>query len=227
MKAKNRPKPALSAGHRPRCLNWWSRADRRRETGAGVKVYTGTGDGGKTSLFSGERVHKADVRIDAYGDVDELSAVIGAVVALLPSEAAVVTEALQGIQVDLFELGAWLATTPTSGAVGRLSPFDDNRAAGLESAIDHMDAELPKLNAFILPGGHPSAAMAHVARTVCRRTERHVLRLSGTEGDGAVPPSVLIYLNRLSDYLFVCARYCNYLAGRADIPWKQFGSTQS
>lgn len=186
-----------------------------------MKVYTGTGDDGKTSLFSGERVAKANVRIDAYGDVDELSAVIGAVVAQLPGEAKVVSEALQGVQADLFELGAWLATTPASGAAGQLPPFDDARATGLEGAMDTMDAELPELKTFILPGGHPAAAMAHVARTVCRRTERHVLRLAGTEGGGVVPPSVLVYLNRLSDYLFVCARYCNYLTGRGDVPWQR------
>jgi cob(I)alamin adenosyltransferase len=186
-----------------------------------VKVYTGTGDGGKTSLFSGERVAKADLRIDAYGDVDELNAVIGAVVAQLPGEARSVTQALRGVQADLFELGAWLATTPASGAAGQLPPFDDERATGLERAMDAMDAELPELKAFILPGGHPAAAMAHVARTVCRRTERHVLRLAEVEGNDAVSPSVLVYLNRLSDYLFVCARYCNHLTGRADIPWQR------
>lgn len=186
-----------------------------------MKVYTKTGDRGKTSLFSGERVAKADVRIDAYGDVDELSAVIGAVVAHLPEATGALEEALRGIQRDLFELGAWLATTPASGAAGRLSTFEAERAAGLETAIDKMDAELPALKAFILPGGHPAAAMAHVARTVCRRTERHVLRLAETEGQGSVPPGVLVYFNRLSDYLFVCARYCNHLAGVADIPWQR------
>lgn len=188
-----------------------------------MKVYTGTGDRGKTSLFSGERVAKADVRIDAYGDVDELSAVIGAAAAQLPEDAAVIGKALQGIQADLFELGAWLATTPASGAAGQLPPFEAARAEGLERAMDAMDAELPELKAFILPGGHPSAAMTHVARTVCRRAERHVLRLAEAEAEGAeaVPPSVLVYLNRLSDYLFVCARYCNHLAGVADVPWQR------
>lgn len=186
-----------------------------------MKVYTGTGDRGKTSLFSGERVAKANVRIDAYGDVDELNAVIGAVVALLPVEANAVADTLEGIQRDLFELGAWLATTPASGAAGQLAPFGEDRATILERAMDTMDAALPELKAFILPGGHPAAAMAHIARTVCRRTERHVLRLAETEGEGAVPSSVLIYLNRLSDYLFVCARYCNHLMGQADIPWQR------
>jgi cob(I)alamin adenosyltransferase len=186
-----------------------------------MKVYTGTGDRGKTSLFSGERVAKADARIDAYGDVDELSAVIGAVVAALPGEANTLAADLQAIQSDLFELGAWLATTPASGAAGQLPPFDAGRAAGLETAMDAMDAELPELKAFILSGGHPAAALAHVARTVCRRTERHVLRLTAAEGEAAVPASVLVYLNRLSDYLFVCARFCNHLCGVADIPWQR------
>jgi cob(I)alamin adenosyltransferase len=186
-----------------------------------VKVYTGTGDRGKTSLFSGERVAKADMRIDAYGDVDELNAVIGAVVAQLPKGAGMLSAALRQIQADLFYLGAWLATTPVSVAADQLSPFDDQRATGLEQAMDDMDAELPELKAFILPGGHPAAALAHVARTVCRRAERHVLRLVAEQGGEIVPPSILVYLNRLSDYLFVCARYCNHLAGEADIPWQR------
>ncbi|MDJ0781623.1 MAG: cob(I)yrinic acid a,c-diamide adenosyltransferase [Desulfosarcinaceae bacterium] len=186
-----------------------------------MKVYTGTGDRGKTSLFSGERVAKANVRIEAYGDVDELNAAIGALVAFLPPQSVAVAETLQGIQADLFDLGAWLATTPGSGATGQLAPFAAERADRLERAMDAMDGELAELKSFILPGGHPAAAMAHVARTVCRRTERHVFRLAETETDDAVPPGALVYLNRLSDYLFVCARYCNHLAGVADIPWQR------
>lgn len=186
-----------------------------------IKVYTGTGDRGKTSLFSGERVGKADLRIEAYGDVDELNAGIGALVAVLPVEATRLAAALRAIQGDLFELGAWLATTPASGAAGLLPPFGEERATGLEKAMDAMDAKLPELKAFILPGGHPAAAMAHVARTVCRRTERHVLRLSEAEGEAAVPASIPLYLNRLSDYLFVCARFCNHLCGVADLPWQR------
>jgi cob(I)alamin adenosyltransferase len=186
-----------------------------------MKVYTGTGDRGKTSLFSGERVGKADLRIAAYGDVDELNAGIGAVVAALPVEATALAAALQAIQGELFELGAWLATTPASGASAQLPPFDGERATDLEKAMDALDAKLPELKAFILPGGHPAAAMAHVARTVCRRTERQVLRLSEAEGTAAVPASALLYLNRLSDYLFVCARFCNHLCGVADLPWQR------
>ena len=184
-----------------------------------MKVYTGTGDRGKTSLFSGERVTKANVRIDAYGDVDELNAVIGAVVAQLPGQAGALATALQQIQADLFDLGAWLATTPASGAADQLPPFEEQRAVDLEQAIDTMDAELPELKTFILPGGHPAAALAHMARTVCRRAERHVLRLVAARGEETVPASVLVYLNRLSDYLFVCARYCNHLAGQEDVLW--------
>ncbi|MEJ2639179.1 MAG: cob(I)yrinic acid a,c-diamide adenosyltransferase [Desulfosarcinaceae bacterium] len=186
-----------------------------------MKLYTGTGDRGKTSLFSGERVAKANVRIDAYGDVDELNAVIGAVVAQLPDGAGTLAAALQQIQADLFDLGAWLATTPASGAADQLPPFGEQPAAALEQAMDAMDAELPELKAFILPGGHPAAALAHVARTVCRRAERHVLHLVDVQGAQAVPPTILVYLNRLSDYLFACARYCNHLAGEADIPWQR------
>jgi cob(I)alamin adenosyltransferase len=186
-----------------------------------VKLYTGTGDRGKTGLFSGERVAKADIRLTAYGDVDELNAVIGAVIAQLPVKAEAVARALQQIQVDLFDLGAWLATTPASGAAEQLPPFEAQRAADLEKAIDAMDLELPDLKGFILPGGHLAAALAHLARTVCRRAERHVLRLVEAQGEKTVSPSILVYLNRLSDYLFVCARYCNHLAGVDDIPWQR------
>jgi cob(I)alamin adenosyltransferase len=186
-----------------------------------VKAYTGTGDRGKTSLFSGERVAKANLRIDAYGDVDELNAVIGALVAALPPKGNTLAAALQAIQRDLFEMGAWLATTSASGAAEQLPPFAEERATGLETAMDAMDAQLPELKSFILPGGHPAAAMAHVARTVCRRAERHVLRLSEAEDEAAVPTSILVYLNRLSDYFFVCARFCNHLSGVAEIPWQR------
>jgi cob(I)alamin adenosyltransferase len=186
-----------------------------------MKVYTGTGDQGKTSLFSGERIAKDDFRIDAYGDIDELNACVGGLAAALEgvdgAEAA--RERLEAIQSDLFQVGAWLATTPGSAAADHLTPFRDDRRTWLEAQIDEMDAGLEPLNVFILPGGHASAAWAHLARTVCRRAERRVIGLSRQQGLGFPgAQEMMVYLNRLSDYFFVLARHCNRLAGVQDTP---------
>lgn len=188
-----------------------------------MKVYTGTGDGGKTSLFSGERIHKSDARIEAYGDVDELNAVIGSVAASLPAheDAQAVVLQLSSIQADLFQVGALLATTPESPAAGHLSPVSGRQVQRLEKQIDAMQAALEPLNAFVLPGGHISAAWSHVARTVCRRAERRVVRLAQEENAvEAGGREMLVYLNRLSDYLFVLARYCNRMAGVKETLWR-------
>lgn len=178
-------------------------------------IYTRTGDGGQTGLFSGERVSKNHPRVEAYGDVDELNSVIGALIAALPADHPGRPE-LQCIQADLFQVGAWLATTPGSAAAARLTLFPMQHSRWLEQAIDRMNAELPPLTSFILPGGHLTASWAHMARTVCRRAERHVLGLDVS--DEAFQP-ILAFLNRLSDYLFVLARYCNQLAGVPDVRW--------
>lgn len=188
-----------------------------------MKVYTGTGDGGKTSLFSGERIAKNDDRIEAYGDVDELNAVIGSVAASLPehNDTTQLRLQLNLIQSDLFQVGAVLATTPGSPANDHLKPLTAEHNQWLEKRIDAMELRLDTLKAFILPGGHPSAAWSHIARTVCRRTERHVVRLLASQDsmeDGF--PEMLTYLNRLSDYFFVLARYCNHLAGVEDEIWR-------
>jgi cob(I)alamin adenosyltransferase len=187
-----------------------------------MKVYTGTGDEGKTSLFSGERIAKNDTRIESYGCVDELNAVVGALAAALPEVAAAdaVKTQLGRIQSDLFQVGAWLATTPGSPAADHLVPFTSAYPQWVEEQIDLLDAGLEPLNAFILPGGHPAAAWAHLARTVCRRAERQTLRLDDQDAlafQGA--RELLVYLNRLSDYFFVLARHCNRLAGEKDVPW--------
>lgn len=188
-----------------------------------MKVYTGTGDGGKTSLFSGERIAKSDVRIDTYGDVDELNAVVGSVVASLPDhpQAKALNQQLTQIQADLFQVGALLATTPGSPSAGCLKPLSDKHHQRLEHQIDAMQSKLSTLNAFILPGGHPAAAWAHVARTVCRRVERKVTHLAGADQliENGID-EMLVYLNRLSDYFFVLARYCNHLAGVEDVIWR-------
>ena len=184
-----------------------------------MKIYTGSGDRGKTSLFSGERIGKSDLRIEAYGDVDELNSVLGGVIAALPDSLSPLAGELTKIQCDLLGVGAWLATTPGSSAVGMLAPFTPEKVAWLEAAIDRLDEPLPPLQGFILPGGHPAAAGAHVARTVCRRAERHVLRITDDAGDASTGP-LLTYLNRLSDYLFVLARHCNLQTGTAETLWE-------
>ncbi len=188
---------------------------------AQMKVYTGGGDKGKTSLFSGERIVKSHRRIAAYGDIDELNSILGLLVAVLPEPLAECRRALIGIQGELLHIGAWLATTPGALASDGLKPFGEDKALGLEAAIDALDAVLPPLTQFVLPGGHPTAGWAHVARTVCRRTERRVVSLmaEATAADPAMPP-ILVYLNRLSDYLFVLARFCNHTLGVSESKWE-------
>ena len=188
-----------------------------------MKVYTGTGDEGKTSLFSGERIAKSDARIEACGDVDEVNALVGATAAALPSAdtAGELKAQLAQIQSDLLHVGAWLATTPGSPSAEQLKPLTAMHSQRLEAQIDALQARLAPLNAFVLPGGHPSAAWAHVARTVCRRAERHIVRLAGRARpvpDGL--KAILVYINRLSDYFFVLARYCNHMAGEKDDIWQ-------
>lgn len=190
-----------------------------------MKVYTRTGDAGKTSLFSGERLEKSDIRIDTYGDVDELNAVFGALIAALPEESQ--AEAVRGqlieIQSDLFLAGAWLATTENSPSAERLAPFPEDAVQRLEAQIDAMETGLEPLQSFILPGGHPSAAWAHVARTICRRAERKAVALANQQVMAAGGNHLLAYLNRLSDYCFVLARYCNQVAGDTDVVWQGQG----
>jgi cob(I)alamin adenosyltransferase len=171
-----------------------------------VKIYTRTGDRGETSLFGGARVPKDDPRIEAYGTVDELNSFIGAARASWPSSP--LDALLARIQYDLFDIGARLAAPGSD----RFRGADAARIPELEQSIDAMESELPPLRNFILPGGCAAAAQLHVARTVCRRAERLVVAL-GEE------PSV-IYLNRLSDWLFVAARYANLKFGVDDVVWK-------
>ena len=179
-----------------------------------VKIYTKTGDGGETSLFDGTRVSKTDPRVAAYGDVDELQAVVG--VCAATGVDAELSEMIVGIQRDLFALGARLAD-PSHRIAARVSKVvvDDASVTRLEHWIDALEAALPPLRHFILSGGSPAGAALHLSRTVCRRAERAVLGL----GAGAVEPVVLIYLNRLSDLLFVMARAANHRAGVAETEW--------
>lgn len=177
-----------------------------------MKIYTRTGDSGDTSLFGGTRVPKNDARIEAYGTVDELNSFLGLARAAAPPRE--VDEELQRVQSDLFEIGAHLAATDGN----RFPGVDVTRIEALERAIDTMERELEPLTSFVLPGGAPSAAHLHVARTVCRRAERCVVTL---HHQSAIAPSTITYLNRLSDYLFVAARFANLRAGAGDVPWKR------
>ncbi len=185
-----------------------------------MKTYVGSGDRGRTSLLSGERVEKSHGRIEAVGDVDELNSLLGALIAALPEKQGRLSEELQGIQADLFHVGAWLATTPGSPTLEMLQEIGPGRIKALEGAIDRIETALPPLRSFIFPGGHPTAAWAHIARAVCRRAERHVLPLTAGEPAERLG-SVIAYLNRLSDYLFVLARFCNTLHGIPDKVWQK------
>jgi cob(I)alamin adenosyltransferase len=181
-----------------------------------MKIYTKTGDKGETGLFGGGRVSKSHPRVEAYGDIDELNAMIGLArsIEMMPR----IDEVLAPVQRDLFSLGALLATPNRDKVKQQLEKarIDDTRVAELERAIDDGEAELEPLTAFILPGGTPKSAALHVARTVCRRAERKVISLGG-EVD--VPPIVVKYLNRLSDLLFVLARVANRRAGAPEVIW--------
>ena len=188
-----------------------------------MKIYTGGGDKGKTRLFSGERVPKHHLRIEAYGDIDELNSLLGAVTSYLHATEQAVRDDLDLVQSNLFMAGAWLATTPDSSATAYLLPFSPEHAKGLEGRIDALSDALPELKEFILPGGQPVAAWSHVARTVCRRCERRLTELiaEASNGDGDQLPAIQVYLNRLSDYLFVLARHLNKVLGTADKTWKK------
>ena len=189
-----------------------------------MKIYTGSGDRGKTSLFSGERVSKADLRVEAYGDVDELNSFLGGLIATLPPREAELEEEIRQIQSVLLHIGARLAVTLGSAVSAELEEITEEHSKILEAAIDRIDESLPTLKDFLLPGGHISAAWAHLARTVCRRAERHVVRLSTTQTeseDAEELRNVIVYLNRLSDYLFVVARLCNKIHGLHDTLWKK------
>lgn len=190
-----------------------------------MKIYTKTGDQGKSSLFSGERMPKNHRRINVYGEVDELNSVIGALKAALPDSSEQLHKQLQAIQSTLFLVGALLATRPESARARRLEPITAEHTRTVEAYIDTLLVDLPPLKGFILPGGHMTAAWAHIARTVCRRCERSVVDLANAmkaEGQGAEASlaHILTFLNRLSDYFFVLARHCNKIAGIDDVPWQ-------
>jgi cob(I)alamin adenosyltransferase len=179
-----------------------------------VKIYTRAGDDGRTGLLGPGRVPKDDARIEAYGTIDELNAVLGVARAqgLAPEDDALVGQ----LQDELFAVGAALADPDPSGPFhATITPEHVER---LERRIDALEADLPPLTQFILPGGSPAASQIHLARTVCRRAERRVVALGHRPGEH-VPGAIVIYLNRLSDLLFVLSRAVNRRAGVADVPW--------
>ncbi len=181
-----------------------------------MKIYTKTGDRGETGVFGGPRVRKDHARIEAYGTVDELNAILG--VARCEKAPPDTVELLQSIQNDLFDLGSELATPdPEKSGAPRIV---SEQITALEAAIDRFEDELPPLKEFILPGGTPAAATLHQARTVCRRAERRVVSLSA-EVDGSVSAQAMVYLNRLSDLLFVLARAANAQAKQPDVIWRK------
>lgn len=180
-----------------------------------MKIYTKTGDNGQTGLFGGARVDKDDVRVEAYGSVDEANSALGMARAFTAHSE--IAAWLEEVQADLFALGAELACAPEKVGGHGLPRVDAVCVARLERLIDTVDPQLEPLKNFVLPGGTRAAAALHHARTVARRAERRVLTLHKL---AEVSKDCLIYLNRLSDFLFVLARYDNHLANTQDIPWK-------
>ncbi len=179
-----------------------------------AKIYTKTGDKGKTSLLGGTRVPKYHLRIEAYGTVDELNANIG-----MLGEQKVLQSLfplMREVQNNLFSIGSILANDPEKSHF-QLPPLQEEEILKLEASIDALNAQLDPLQNFVLPGGHPANAWAHVARTICRRAERRVVELSEqTELD----PHIVTYLNRLSDWLFMVARFASKESGAGEIIWK-------
>lgn len=178
-----------------------------------MKIYTRTGDDGTTGLFAGGRVSKTHLRVEAYGTVDELNSHLGMARAHQPtSETDAYLETVQGV---LFLLGADLAT-PLDAKSDWITRIAEDQVAWLEQTIDAMTARLPELTRFILPGGTLASAQIHIARTVCRRAERLTVALGESE---ALNPQAMVYLNRLSDWLFTLARFENLLSGVEDVTW--------
>ncbi len=178
------------------------------------KIYTRTGDKGLTSLVGGTRIGKGELKIEAYGTVDELNAWIGLLCDMPENSSR--KALLREVQDRLFTIGSGLASEPEQNRK-RLPDLYEEDVALLEQEMDRMSEDIPPLRAFVLPGGHQAVSFAHVARTVCRRAERHVVRLAAAE---EVAPLVIRYLNRLSDYLFVLSRKITAEQGAEEISWK-------
>jgi len=180
------------------------------------KIYTKTGDKGTTSLIGGTKVLKSDLRIEAYGTVDELNSYIGLCRDLITDEPG--KKNLREIQDRLFTIGSSLACDPEKEPKMKIPDLKEEDIHFLEKEIDRMDETLPEMKHFILPGGHPTISHIHITRCVCRRAERCCVRLQIETNEEYLP--VLKYLNRLSDYLFILARYISNLLNAEEIPWK-------
>ena len=180
------------------------------------KIYTKTGDKGGTSLIGGIRVPKSHIRIDSYGTVDELNSYLGMVSDLGANEG--ISTAIREIQDRLFTIGSALATNPDSEVKMKLPDLHEADVAWLEAQMDEMDQVLPEMRSFILPGGNLASSTCHVARCVCRRAERICVDMQ--EQNEFIPPLIITYLNRLSDYLFVLARYLGHINNAPEIPWR-------
>ncbi len=196
----------------------------KKATNKKVRIYTRTGDQGETSLFSGEKVSKHDLRVEAYGTVDELNSAIGwalmAVKAIQNDNIVHISAMLETLQRELFEVGADLATPPSKNANAyKILRIGDDEVKRLEKWIDKLDEALPTLRAFIMPGGTEAAARIHIARTVCRRAERIAVRAVHSAPN--VNVGVVRYLNRLNDLLFVMARFANHCQGVMDVTWER------
>ncbi len=182
------------------------------------RIYTRTGDDGTTALGTGERRRKSDLRVASYGTVDETNAALGMARLTAPAESTDLDLMLGRIQNDLFDLGADLATPPAADEVdGRALRIVQAQVDRIEREIDTLNAHLEPLRSFVLPGGTPTSAALHVARTQCRRAERLMVDLAAVPGETVGAPA-LGYVNRLSDFLFVASRYCNFLRG-GDVLW--------
>ncbi|MBN9351712.1 MAG: cob(I)yrinic acid a,c-diamide adenosyltransferase [Chitinophagaceae bacterium] len=181
-----------------------------------IKIYTKTGDAGKTSLLGGRRVSKGDLRIESYGSVDELNSFVG----LLSDHQTdlYVKDILKEIQDRLFTIGSELATDPEKSARAPVPDLHESDIELLEKEIDRMNEDLPPLLNFILPGGAPAVSLAHVCRSTCRRAERNLIRLNDAEEN--VSALIIKYLNRLSDYFFELARYTSFKLDVPEVIWR-------
>lgn len=180
------------------------------------KIYTKTGDKGTTSLIGGVRVPKSHIRIESYGTVDELNSYLGMVNDM--TQDVLINDWIREIQDRLFTVGSVLATNPDKEVKMKLPDVHESDVIWLEQKIDEMNEELPEMRSFILPGGHVASSTCHVARCVCRRAERICVGMQ--ESGDVVPELIIQYLNRLSDFLFVLARFIAHKNGAEDLPWR-------
>ena len=180
------------------------------------KIYTKTGDLGKTSLIGGTKVSKSNIRIESYGSVDELNSQIGFLSDVIKDEKSILN--LREIQDRLFTIGSTLACDPDKETKMKIPDLHEEDITFLENEMDKMNEVLPEMRSFLLPGGHISVSSAHIARCVCRRAERICVKMK--EEDLEIAPIIIKYLNRLSDYLFTISRFAGHIHGAGEIPWK-------